>query len=317
MTNDLTLYQPDVQFTPAVVKFDDEKLKKEIAIFTAKYQDYLVNIDNLAEAKRDRATLRKLKTALDNRRKEIKKEFNAPFKAFEDKFKDVLIGIDEPILAIDTQVKAHEERVKSERFEKVTELFKDKALSAGLDYRIFDSHISKYVAASFFTEKNNMKKVVGEEVDYLINNELSRQKQRNDDVSAIATMCADYNMGSAPFVRDLDNGMSLGDIIENITRDHQEHIALEAKKRADDEEKRQAQAKIQETQNSAEMARNAPLNAPQQFSAPEPAQTQAPARKKKLKVIIELVIDPTKPKFKQFLDDNGFEYSYKIVEVSE
>ena len=71
-------YKPEVLYTPAVIRFDEEKLNAQIGEFTAKYADYVVTSENLNTAKSDRAILRKLYKALEDRRKEIKKRLNEP-----------------------------------------------------------------------------------------------------------------------------------------------------------------------------------------------------------------------------------------------
>ena len=285
-------YKPEVLYTPAVIRFDEEKLNAQIGEFTAKYADYVVTSENLNTAKSDRAILRKLYKALEDRRKEIKKRLNEPYKEFEDKFKIAIARIYEPINNIDKQVKAYEEKIKVERLEKIAEIFKSKSDESGLDYRIFESKFEKFALAANFTDKNNPKKIISDEADYLITNEVARKKKYDEDVTAICELCADYNLGSAAYVRNLENGAELSEIINIITAD----------------------ARAQRTQLSHH-EQIQPQNDLKQNNDEVHQQTQE--RKKRMKVVIELMIDPNKPKFKEFLDDNGFEYTYKIVEVED
>lgn len=108
---------------PQAVDFNFEQLKVELKGNLEKYQNMVVTEENTKEAKGDRAKLNALKNSMDAKRKEIKKEWNVPYIAFEDKVK-VLIGmIDEPIKTIDKQVKGYEEEVKKEKQIEIDKFF--------------------------------------------------------------------------------------------------------------------------------------------------------------------------------------------------
>lgn len=86
------------------------------------------NNDNLTftELKEARATLNKLKTALDNRRKDIKKEWNKPYLEFEDKIKTLINLIDEPINRIDKQLKEQEDNYRTNKRLEIVNYFNSK-----------------------------------------------------------------------------------------------------------------------------------------------------------------------------------------------
>lgn len=70
----------------------------------------MVTEDGIKSAKEDRAKLNKLREALETKRKEVKKECMAPYTDFEGKVKELVALIDQPIAAIDGQLKAYEEQ---------------------------------------------------------------------------------------------------------------------------------------------------------------------------------------------------------------
>ena len=76
----------------APVDFNYQELKKDIAEKTLPYKGLIVTEDAIPVAKSDLANLRKLEKAIDDRRKAVKKEFNAPYMEFEAKIKDIQIG---------------------------------------------------------------------------------------------------------------------------------------------------------------------------------------------------------------------------------
>ncbi|MBQ1297111.1 MAG: DUF1351 domain-containing protein, partial [Clostridiales bacterium] len=61
--------------------------------------------------------------AIDDRRKAVKKEFNAPYMEFEAKIKDILSDIQEAEANIDTQVKAFEQKEQDAKFAKIKQFF--------------------------------------------------------------------------------------------------------------------------------------------------------------------------------------------------
>lgn len=110
-------------FNPVPVDFNYEELKKEIAEKTLPYKGLIVTEDAIPVAKTDLANLRKLEKAIDDRRKTVKKEYNAPYMEFEAKIKDILSEIQAAEANIDTQVKAFEKKVDDEKYSKIRQFF--------------------------------------------------------------------------------------------------------------------------------------------------------------------------------------------------
>lgn len=111
--------------TTDVIEFNYEELKKELADRLVKYQSATYDDSAISLAKKDRAALNNLKTAIEDRRKEIKKQCLEPYELFEMKIKDIVGMIDKPILQIDTQVKAYEQKVKDDKKAEIEKLFND------------------------------------------------------------------------------------------------------------------------------------------------------------------------------------------------
>lgn len=90
------------------IDFNFEELKSELTVRLEKYQNLTYTEETIKLAKEDRAGLNKFKEAIENRRKEIKKLCLKPYNDFEAKVKELTSLIDEPISAIDTQIKSFE-----------------------------------------------------------------------------------------------------------------------------------------------------------------------------------------------------------------
>lgn len=103
--------------TAGVIESNFEEIKETLGLQMTAYLELELNEGNIKERKADLATLRKIRKAVDDRRKEVKKTFNKPYEEFESKVKEVLAVIDEPINMIDTGLKGFEEKRVAEKIE--------------------------------------------------------------------------------------------------------------------------------------------------------------------------------------------------------
>lgn len=123
---------------PRELSFNFEELKTELAAQLERYNGLIVTEDTIKEGKEDRAKLNKLKTAIDTRRKEIKKQWNEPYTVFEGKIKEVLALVDAPIQAIDKQLDAYEEKRKAEKEDEIYDLYHEIVPSEVKGILLFD-----------------------------------------------------------------------------------------------------------------------------------------------------------------------------------
>lgn len=97
------------------IEFNYEELKQELTANLGHYESMIYSEDNIKSAKEDRANLNKLSKALDERRKEIKKDFMKPYTEFEEKIKDLITLVDKTSKKVDSQVKFYEDKTKQEK----------------------------------------------------------------------------------------------------------------------------------------------------------------------------------------------------------
>ena len=100
---------------PAEIGFNFEELKTELTERLHHYNALVVTEDAIKEAKADLAKLRKLKDAIETRRKEVKRQCMAPYNAFETQVKELTALIDAPVAAINGQIKSFEEQEKEKK----------------------------------------------------------------------------------------------------------------------------------------------------------------------------------------------------------
>ena len=127
---------------PEAIEFNFEELKQEVEERTASYVGLVYTEDQIREAKRDLANLRKFTKALSDERIKVKKELMKPYMDFEGKIKELSSIVDNAIKSIDDQVKGFEEQKKAEKMKEIERIFDDIALPEGMEWlmleRLFD-----------------------------------------------------------------------------------------------------------------------------------------------------------------------------------
>ena len=114
---------PEVRFTPGEISFDFAQLEEQITTWMGAYKDLEVTEENLKERKADVTTLRKIRTAMEDRRKEIKRDYDAPLKEYEEKVKKLTGIITEEIDRINDDVKAFDQKRIEEKQGHIKELY--------------------------------------------------------------------------------------------------------------------------------------------------------------------------------------------------
>jgi len=116
-----------VEYTRGTITCDFSEIEEELRLQMTAYADLEVTEDNIPERKKDVATLRKIKTAVEDKRKEIKKEYSKPLAEFEAKVKQVTGIIDEQIVRINSGLDEFDKKRIQEKREHIKELYEKEA----------------------------------------------------------------------------------------------------------------------------------------------------------------------------------------------
>lgn len=122
---ELEIYNPKEDGFIQSIDFNKDEIKSYISQNLEKYQGLIYDDNSIKLAKTDRATLNNFKTVLDTKRKEIKNKCLEPYNAFESQIKELIGLIDQPLLAIDDQVKEYESRKKAEKRDQAMEIYNE------------------------------------------------------------------------------------------------------------------------------------------------------------------------------------------------
>ena len=321
----------------AIINIEDrEKVEQQISEIAKKYSGYLPTADTLTGDKATRASLRKVRKALDDKRKNVKSEYNEPLKEFENWVKKALKPLDDAIDAIDKGVKEIEENERQIRLSVVKVAFTERAESAGIDPRIFVENYDKYIVAANFTAHKKLKSGILDEIEVAVQYEVQKQQGRKNDIASISEIALERSLTAEPYIRELDNGKGLNEILQDMLRDAKAQDEARAKREAE-QAKRDAEMarkaaefeaqRLQDSFNVPEQVTEQATRAvnvvaeqiPQQQTATlvEP-ENELEQEAKKLKVLtLEILIDENNPltPFRPFLDEHG--YSYKITKYED
>jgi hypothetical protein len=120
-----------------MIESNYEDIKANLAAVMESYKLATYTDETMNLAKKDAASLKKIKKAIDQKRIEVKKKHMIPYEEFEKKCNELKKLIDEPIELIETQVQEYEAHKKAEKKAKIEEYFQQ--ATKGLeDYLKFD-----------------------------------------------------------------------------------------------------------------------------------------------------------------------------------
>lgn len=137
------------------IDWNKDEFEAAIEAATKDFQNVAYGEDQIKQAKADRAELNKLKKAIEDRRKEVKKTISAPYDEFEKEVKEVTRKLDSAVAQIDAQVKGYETRQKEEKKAAIIALFENEIAKAGLA----DVDIERLSDASWLNASVTMSKV--------------------------------------------------------------------------------------------------------------------------------------------------------------
>lgn len=102
-----------------------EDVQRQLVETLDTYKGVIVTEDTISNAKKDVAGLRKIKTSIEDARKAVKKEWEVPYKEFEEKCKKLTKLVDDTIEPINKQLSDYELERVLKKNEHLHELYKE------------------------------------------------------------------------------------------------------------------------------------------------------------------------------------------------
>jgi hypothetical protein len=100
---------------PEQITFNFEELKQELTEKVSKYETLQYGEEEVKDARKDRAALNKLKTAIKEERLRREREYMKPFDDFKQKINEIVTIIDKPINMIDKQLDEYENKRRADK----------------------------------------------------------------------------------------------------------------------------------------------------------------------------------------------------------
>lgn len=167
--------QIKVSKTLGTIETNFSEIEKNLKITLEGYKGIVVTEDTLKESKKDVAELRKLRASIDDEKKAIKKAWIQPYTEFENKCKELMALVDEPIAEINNQVAKFESKQIKEKKQHFNGLYLEN-IEDYMDYLPFEITLNDKWQNKTFADK-----------DYLY--ELSEKKTRiKADLDAISSL---------------------------------------------------------------------------------------------------------------------------------
>ncbi|MCY7152212.1 DUF1351 domain-containing protein [Streptococcus gallolyticus subsp. gallolyticus] len=325
-----TLTEINVDFTPAKIDVDYEAIEKQLNAIVAQYTDYEVTASTYKTDYEERTRLNKLKQALEARRKEINAVISEPYKEFKKQYDKIVKPLDEVIESITAGLNAVDEQERLLRVDVVRATFEEKCELADLDKSTFETSYNDYSLKKYFkTGKFELKQSTIDEIDNLVLAEFKAVEEFKASKETIEEQAKEYDLLPEMYVRALEDGKTLVDILKVMKGDKDAAILRkeqeEARAKAEAERKAEIERMAQENANAQIKAYNAETGEVLESDVIIPetqneAENGAKFENKPVVYDLRLIFpngDKQAKMFKDFLDMNGIKYQELKEEVKQ
>lgn len=235
---ELRIKQPSF---PEVIEFNFDELKQEIGNKVEKYKRLVYTDEQIKEAKKDVAALRKFTKALSDERIKVKKQCLQPYEEFENKINELSAIVNEPITLIDKQIKEVEEKQKQDKQDKIIEIWKNTDKPDWLSLAMIEE--SKWLNSSFSLKQ----------VQSCIDAKVEEVKES----LATLTNLPEFSFEATEVYKstlDINKAISEGARLSERAKAKAAHEAELAKRRAEEEQNAKEKAVVAERAVTAEEA---------------------------------------------------------------
>lgn len=210
MANELSLPEYTIDYQLPVITINNfDQLKTAVEAYANKYQGMAVTASTEKESKSSRAELRKLKQALDDKRKEIRKKYAEPYQRFAAQIKDLEMTLDSSINPIDAGLKELEEQQRQLRLKHVNALIAEMAPN----YHVEPGEVE--IDPTWLNKTTTKKKVtegIADVMGYI--------KKQHDDlktgISTITKYAQAYQIDPAGWIDQLKQGQDVNYLLQAI-----------------------------------------------------------------------------------------------------
>lgn len=213
MANEVELLQlPDysIEYTPTQIKIHNlEGLERAVNAYAQRYANVVVTDDTEKSAKDSRAKLNKLSNALDEKRRDIHRDYNKPYNEFANTIKQLRSVLQETIDPIDDGLKELDGQHRELRKQHVQTLITEMAPNYGVD-------ASDIEIDPKWLNKTTSKKAVTEGVAVVMKRVKQAQDKFESDKLALTKYAEVNQVDATPWVDQLKQGQDLDYLFKAI-----------------------------------------------------------------------------------------------------
>lgn len=213
MANEVELLQlPDysIEYTPTQIKIHNlEGLERAVNAYAKRYANVVVTDDTEKSAKDSRAKLNKLSNALDEKRRDIHRDYNKPYNEFADTIKQLRSVLQDTIDPIDDGLKELDGQHRELRKQHVQALITEMAPNYGVD-------ASDIEIDPKWLNKTTSKKAVTEGVAVVMKQVKQAQDKFNSDSLALTKYAEVNKVDAEPWIDQLKQGQDLDYLFKAI-----------------------------------------------------------------------------------------------------
>ncbi|MCS9993915.1 DUF1351 domain-containing protein [Streptococcus thermophilus] len=246
-------------YTPGKIIFDFEAFDKAIQKAVSELSNDQLDGLEYNDIKKEITRYKGLYDNLERKRKDISKVYKNPLAEFESNLKKSYTPLKGLLNTLREKRDEIEEHQKMLRVDHVRYVFEEKCELAGLDKDTFKEKYNDFsLKGCFRTNKIELKKEIVEKIDTLILAEYDRLEEYKANIDMIKEQARDYELPADPYVRTLQNGTPLVEILREMKKDRD--AAVERKQQV--EAKQQAEAaRLAEIEAMAKQAANEEIKA--------------------------------------------------------
>lgn len=183
----------------------------------APYATMIVSPDAISDAKRTRASIRRVADSIDSQRKAIKKQWLRPYEEYEVKCKELTGIVNNAVSNIDGQIKAMEQEIKDAKKRSLEEFFAVNAQDVA-DYITFEDVFDLRMLNSTYAQADAEGDIVRQLDDVRSGLDAIRSLESPHEASMLSEYGRSHNLGKA---------LAEGKRLEAIQRAEEERRARE------------------------------------------------------------------------------------------
>lgn len=270
-----------------VINANFDEVETALKEMVAPYASMIVTEDAIADAKSDRAKLRKVRTSIDDYRKSVEKAYKEPVEVFKSRVKPLLEICDSGIENLDSQVKAYEAAQKQAKIDGLRAYFTANVGDAA-EFIAFEQIINPKWENSGFSVEDAQKEIA---------QEISRTSESVMMIRAIGNEFVPSLLTEYTRCRDLGA----------VLRMNQQLIA---RKQAEEQRKAEEAERARKQREAAQRAAEAAAVTAQAEIAPAVAPETAQAEEPEV-LTVDFRVWATREQLnalKAFLNENGIRY---------